>query len=78
MSPNVPEMEGMICQWMGDLSQTVPLVEFIYLLFIRMPGESYRSLSCVCVTSFERQLTPLLVDSAARVPFLFQIVSVQL
>ena len=60
----------------GPFLRPVPLVEFIYLLFIRMPGE----LSCVCVTSFERQLTPLLVDSATRVLglFLFQIVSVQL
>ena len=40
-------------------SKYVPLVEFIYLVFTRMPGESYRRqlrsfVRCVCVTSFER------------------------
>ena len=39
--------------------QDIPLVEFVYLVFIRMPGESYRRrlgcllLCCVGVTSFE-------------------------
>ena len=49
----------------------MPLVEFMYLLFTRMPGESYRRsigslFVClfVSVTSFERKLTPLCVDSA--------------
>ena len=40
-----------------------PLVEFMYLAFTRTPGESYRrrlrSCCCVCVTYFERYLTPL-------------------
>ena len=34
----------------------VPLVEFVYLVFSCMPGESYRrglSLCCLCVMSFE-------------------------
>ena len=43
------------------------MVEFIYLVFTRMPGESYVGLSnlwcCVSVTDFKRQLTPLFVDS---------------
>ena len=41
--------------------EDVPLVEFMYLVFIRMPGESYRRrLSSLllylyfCATSFER------------------------
>ena len=48
MSPNVPEMEG-ICATGGQLLvflflffEDVSLMEFIYLLFARMPGESYR------------------------------------
>ena len=36
----------------------VPLAEFMYLVFTRMPGESYRrrlrSLLCTCVTYFDR------------------------
>ena len=43
--------------------EDVPLVEFMCLLFTRMPGESYRrrlrSLSLYCVTYFERWFTPL-------------------
>ena len=50
------------------LHQRMPLVEFMYLLFTRMPCENYRrrlgSLLFVFVTSFERKLTPLCVDSA--------------
>ena len=43
----------------GILSKDVPLVEFMCLVFTRMPGESYRRrlgslLLCLCVTSFER------------------------
>ena len=34
-------------------TEDVPLVEFMYLAFSRMPGESYRSDICVFVTSFE-------------------------
>ena len=47
-------------------SNDVPLVEFMYLVFSRMSGDSYcRRLRSVfvCVTSFDRQLTPLFVDS---------------
>ena len=47
-----------------DTTEVVCLVEFMYLVFIHMPGESYcrqlRSLICVCVTSFK----PFFVDSA--------------
>ena len=43
--------------------EDVPVVEFMYLVFTRMPGESYRmrlrSLLLCCVTYFER----LCVDS---------------
>ena len=48
----------------------VPLVECMFLVSAGMPGESYcmRLWSFfqhrVCVTSFERLLTPLFVDSA--------------
>ena len=41
------------------------LVEFMYLVFSRMPGETVGDSGlccCVCVTSFERWLTPLCVD----------------
>ena len=44
----------------SSLSEDVPLVEFMYLVFTHMPGESYcrqllRSLLlCLCVMSFER------------------------
>ena len=52
--------------WFVELTRE--LVEFMHLVFTRMPGESYcrwlRSLwLCLCVTSFERWLTPLFVDS---------------
>ena len=52
--------------WFVELTRE--WVEFMYLVFTRMPGESYcrrlRSLwLCLCVTSFERWLTPLFVDS---------------
>ena len=34
--------------------EDVPLVEFMYIIFTRMPGESYRRLlRSACVTSFE-------------------------
>ena len=43
-------------------------VEFLYLAFTRMPGERCRRVSglccCICVTYFERLLTPLCVDFA--------------
>ena len=41
--------------------RTVPLVEFLYPVFTCMPGESCRRslLLCLCVMSFECQLTPL-------------------
>ena len=43
---------------LGTKSEDVPVVEFMYLVFICMPGESYRrqlrSLFCICVTYFER------------------------
>ena len=42
----------------GYVPDDVPLVEFMYLVFTRMPGESYsrwlRSLLLCCVTSFVR------------------------
>ena len=45
--------------------QDVPLVELIYPVFTRMPGERYcrphRPLLCQCVMSFEGYLTPLCV-----------------
>ena len=40
--------------------EAVPLVEFMYLVFTRMSGDSYRTAGdsglcrCVCVTYFER------------------------
>ena len=41
----------------------------MYPVFTRMPGESYRRDSglccCIYVTCFERQLTPLCVDSTS-------------
>ena len=55
-------MEGRLCNW-GHPFEDVPLVEFMYLVFTHMPGESYRRQLrsfCVClllllrVTSFER------------------------
>ena len=47
----------------------VPLVEFMYLAFTRMPGESYTvgdlRLCCrACVAYIGHELTPLFVDSA--------------
>ena len=41
------------------ITEDVPLVEFMYLVFTRMTGEIYRMrlrsfCYCVCVTSFER------------------------
>ena len=47
---------GYICHWVGGggiLSGDVPLEEFMYLVFTRMPGESYRRrlrslLLCLC------------------------------
>ena len=45
--------------------QDVPLVELIYPVFTRMPGERYcrphRPLLCQCVMSIEGYLTPLCV-----------------
>ena len=50
-----------VCVWGGGGSfpEKVPLVEFMYLVFTRMPGESYRRrlrslCCCACLTSFER------------------------
>ena len=40
----------------GILFEDIPLVEFMYLVFTRMPGESYvddSGLCCTCVTYFE-------------------------
>ena len=51
----------------SQLPYDVPLVEFTYLLFTGMPGESLRRwpslCHCACVTSFEHWLTPLCIDS---------------
>ena len=50
VSPSVPDMEGIfICHWgawrrgpsLTDV-YSLPLVEFMYLVFTCMPGESYR------------------------------------
>ena len=50
-----------------ERKQDVALVEFMYLVITSMPGESYRrrlrSCCCICVTYFERSLTPFCVDS---------------
>ena len=40
---------GGVCE--GNVFEDVPLVEFTYLIFTRMPGESYRKrlwLLCLC------------------------------
>ena len=67
----VPLMNGGIPDHLSlihySTMKAVPLMECMYLVFTRMPGERYsrrlRSCSCVCVTSFERLLPPLCVDS---------------
>ena len=33
---------GYICHWVASFFGDVPLLEFMYLVFARMPGESYR------------------------------------
>ena len=33
---------GYLCHWGASFLEDLPLVEFMYLVFIRMPGESYR------------------------------------
>ena len=52
-----------VCVWRrgggrGYVPEDVPLVEFMYLVFTRIPGESYsrwlRPLLLCCVTSFVR------------------------
>ena len=35
-------------------NEDVPLVEFMYVVFTRMPGENSGLCCCICVTSFER------------------------
>ena len=40
MSPSVPEMEGIYATRRNPFFEDVPLVEFMYLVFTRMPGES--------------------------------------
>ena len=50
MSVSVPEMEGIYAT--GDI-EDIPLVEFMYLVFTRILGESYRRrltslLMCLC------------------------------
>ena len=52
VSPSVPGMEG-IYATLRSLLEDVLLVEFIYLVFIRMPGESFCKplgsfLLCLC------------------------------
>ena len=42
MSLGVPEMEGILCHWAASFFEGIPVVEFMYLVFTRMPGESYR------------------------------------
>ena len=42
----------------GKREEDVPLVEFMYFVFTRVPGESYRAgdsglCCCTCVTYFE-------------------------
>ena len=42
MSPGVLEMEGIYARGEGGIHfEDVPLLEFMYLAFTRMPGESY-------------------------------------
>ena len=47
-----------VFSFMWSKFEDVPLVVYIYLVFTRMPGESYRrhlrSLVFTCVTYFER------------------------
>ena len=50
---SVPEMEGIYMPLRGILFEDVPVVEFMYLVFTCMPGESYCKrlgslLSCLC------------------------------
>ena len=53
MSPNVPATECIYYYATQGYSEDVLLVEFMYLVFTRMPGESYRRrvgtlLFCLC------------------------------
>ena len=52
------------------LNYNIPLVEFMYLVFTRKPGENYsrrlRSLLFTSVTYFEHYLTLLCVDQRER------------
>ena len=50
--------------------EDVPLVEFMYHVFTRLPGESYVGGSslccCTCVMYFDRGLSPSCVDSLEK------------
>ena len=63
----------MVCAITYSEDEDVPLVEFVYLVFTRMPGESYcrrlRSLVfCLCCV-FRALIYPLCVDSVLNVLF---------
>ena len=58
VSPSVSEMESLYANGRHLFLEDVPLVEVMYLVFTRMPGESNRRdpglCYCVYETSFER------------------------
>ena len=41
VSPSVPEVEGIYATGWHPFFEDVPLVEFMYFIFTRMPGDSY-------------------------------------
>ena len=53
MPVRVREMEDIsLCHWGASFSEDLPLVDFVYFIFTRMPDESYcrrlRSMLCLC------------------------------
>ena len=57
-----------ILQSMSEMFADVPLVEFMYLVYlhacqVRLTMGNVGLCYCTCVTYFERKLTPLCVDS---------------
>ena len=56
--PSVQMVGAGVKEQLLRCGKNVPSVEFMYLVFTRMAGESYRrrlgSCCCACVTSFER------------------------
>ena len=61
MLPSVPDGRVYIRHWEASFYEGVPLVEFMYLVFTRMLGESYcrRVMSLLCLCDVFRALTPL-------------------